>query len=60
MKNRLKWISCGPAIGCVEVAKLKNRIFIRDAARPKEIVEVTKQNWQVFVRDVKEGRFDTL
>ena len=60
MKTKLQWITCGPYAGCLQVAKSKNRIFIRDSTRPRKIVEVTKQDWQVFVRGVKEDRFDTL
>ncbi len=59
MKTKLQWITC-VAIGCLEVAKSKNRIFIRDSTRPRKILEVSRRDWLNLVKGAKEGRFDTL
>jgi len=44
---------------CVEVAADRDEVFVRDSKDPDGVVlTFTKQNWNAFLDDVREGTFD--
>jgi hypothetical protein len=48
------------AQGCIEVARLGERVGVRDSARPEVVVLVDKADFLAFVQGVKGGDFDDL
>ena len=58
--ERLEWqrsSTCPPNV-CVEVARKGRRILIREAERPRVIVQTGKADWRAFLDGVKRGEFD--
>ena len=42
---------------CVEVAEVGSSILIRNSNRPDQVLAFTHEEWDVFVKGVKNGEF---
>jgi hypothetical protein len=45
---------------CVEAARWNGMIVLRDSGEPRGHVRYTTEEWQTFVRGIKDGEFDDL
>jgi len=43
---------------CVEVAIEKNKIFVRNSRNKSIVTEFTHEEWDAFIRGVKQHEFD--
>lgn len=56
--NQPEWQRGCPHGNCVEVAKVADRVLIRDSKHPDaEPLSFTVEEWTAFVRGVKDGAF---
>lgn len=60
MKNwyTVRCDNSGP--NCVQVTPEGGNILIRDSERPDEVVTVSRESWQGFLAEVRDGRLDHI
>ncbi|GAA3471172.1 DUF397 domain-containing protein [Nonomuraea roseola] len=58
--HELIWHACNNG-DCVQVAKLDDRVLIRDSkSADGAVLRFSTQEWESFVEAVKRGRFDGI
>jgi hypothetical protein len=45
---------------CIELASLNEAIMVRSSANPDAVLTMSRDEWQKFLADLKDGLFDQL
>jgi hypothetical protein len=53
------WVqACTSADGCVEVASVGDRLFVRSSHNPDRVLDLDRDEWGPFLKAVKAGALD--